>query len=203
MPPRTMWKPHTYQLIADWLGLIEKARGDSCHSGHVDFSLPPGRIRFDARIRHPSIHLQFQHSGDEKVIPRGDAAPQNAEIPPPPADVHCIQFVQEGYWGHFVRCSWASVQAPRAPHESPWEPHPGYPWIGHGTSWAIHLYPMGAHGRPIGVPMDAHGSPWTHGRLWETHGRPTDAHVSSGEPRGYQFVPVDADGRSRKTHGCP
>ena len=33
IPPRTVWKPQPHWLVADWLGLMEPARGESCSSG--------------------------------------------------------------------------------------------------------------------------------------------------------------------------
>ena len=72
IPPRTMWKPQTHWLIADWLELTEQARGESCPSGYnVDVAPHPGRTRFHPRITNPSIYLRLQQTRDQDSDPTG------------------------------------------------------------------------------------------------------------------------------------
>ena len=42
IPPRNAWKPQPHWLIADWLGVMEPARGESCPSGQRRGSAAPG-----------------------------------------------------------------------------------------------------------------------------------------------------------------
>ena len=49
IPPRTVWKPQPHWLIADWLGLMGSARGESgesCPSGQRRGPAAPGKDNF-------------------------------------------------------------------------------------------------------------------------------------------------------------
>ena len=46
IPPRKVWKPQTHRVIADWLGLMAPARGESCPSGQRRGHAAPGEDNF-------------------------------------------------------------------------------------------------------------------------------------------------------------
>ena len=46
IPPRTVWKPQPHWHLADWLGLMEPARRESCPSGQRQRSAAPGEDNF-------------------------------------------------------------------------------------------------------------------------------------------------------------
>ena len=52
-------------MSADWLGLMEPARGESCPTSNVEVPPNKGSMRFHPGIRHPSIPLQLQQPGDQ------------------------------------------------------------------------------------------------------------------------------------------
>ena len=45
VPFRTAWKPQPHWLVADWLGLMQPARGESCPSGQRRGPAAPGEDR--------------------------------------------------------------------------------------------------------------------------------------------------------------
>ena len=62
IPPRTVWKPQPHWLIADWLGLMEPARGESCPSGQRRG--PATRGRYGPISDQKSFHIsKFNHQG--------------------------------------------------------------------------------------------------------------------------------------------
>ena len=77
-------KPQSHWLVADWLGLIQPARGESCFSGQRRGSPQPGRIGSHPWIRNPSVSLQLQQPGGETEIPPVVTAPHNVKTPTPP-----------------------------------------------------------------------------------------------------------------------
>ena len=77
IPPRRMWKLQSHWVIADWLGLMVPARGESCPSGQRRGPAAPGEDNFpfaDQESFHISIYIKT-------VIPRVDTAPHGAETP--------------------------------------------------------------------------------------------------------------------------
>ena len=46
IPPRRVWKPQPHWVIADWLGLMEPARGERCPSGQRRGPAAPGEDKF-------------------------------------------------------------------------------------------------------------------------------------------------------------
>ena len=115
IPPRTLWKPQPRWLVADWLGLMEPARGESFPSGQRRGSAAPKEIGSQPRIKNPSVSLQLQQPGDENdVPPAGRYRPAWCGNPKPTG------WLLIG-WG-----SWSQ----RAARASPWAnaevpPHPG------------------------------------------------------------------------------
>ena len=83
IPPRRVWKPQPHRVIADWLGLMEPARSESCPSGQRRGPAEPGEHNFQSRIRYPSISLQLQHPGDENADPLGRYRPAGCGNPSP------------------------------------------------------------------------------------------------------------------------
>ena len=70
-PPSTVWNPQPYWLIADWLGLMEPARGRSFPSGQRRGRAAPGRGKAHRRMINISILVQLQQPGDENGDPPG------------------------------------------------------------------------------------------------------------------------------------
>ena len=59
IPPRSLWKPVRQLMIADWLGLMESARGESFRSGQRRGPVALAEDKFYPRIINPSISLQL------------------------------------------------------------------------------------------------------------------------------------------------
>ena len=74
-PPRTVWKPQPHQLIADWLELMEPARGESCPSGQRRGSAAPGEDKV------PSLDRKFSHISTTPTN-RGRKRRSPVSIPP-------------------------------------------------------------------------------------------------------------------------
>ena len=82
IPPRRGWKPHPRWVIADWLGLMVPARGESCSSGQRRGPAELGEDNFPSPDQ--KILPYFYNSnnpGTKTQIPRVDAAPQGVEAP--------------------------------------------------------------------------------------------------------------------------
>ena len=75
IPPRRMWKRQLHRVIADWLGLIEPARSESCPSGQRRGPAAPGEDNFPSPGEKPSISLQIQQPGDENTDTLGRYRP--------------------------------------------------------------------------------------------------------------------------------
>ena len=71
IPPRSLWKPVRQLMIADWLGLMESARGESFRSGQRRGPVALAEDKFYPRIINPSISLQLQQPADDKGEHRG------------------------------------------------------------------------------------------------------------------------------------
>ena len=56
IPPRAVWKPQPHWLIADWLGLMEPAPGESFPSGQRRSPAAPGQDRVSSPD-HKSFHI--------------------------------------------------------------------------------------------------------------------------------------------------
>ena len=84
MAPRKVWKTQPNWLVADWLRLMEPARGESCPSGQRRGPAAPGEDKSShRRIRNPSISLQLQQPGDENADPPGRYRPAGCGNPNP------------------------------------------------------------------------------------------------------------------------
>ena len=79
--PRTVWKPQPHRLVADWLGLMEPARGENCLSEQPRGPATPGEDGSHPRIKPLSISLQLQQPGDENADPPGRCRPTWCENP--------------------------------------------------------------------------------------------------------------------------
>ena len=81
MPPHKVWKPQLNWLVADWLGLMEPARGESCLSGQRRGPAAPVEDKFPSPDQK-SFHIyNFNNPGTKTQIPRVDTAPQGVETP--------------------------------------------------------------------------------------------------------------------------
>ena len=83
-PPRTVWKSQSHGLVADWLGFMEPAHGESCPSGQRRRPTAPGEDEFpspDQKI------LPYLYNSNKPVttkrIPQVDTAPQGVDTPTP------------------------------------------------------------------------------------------------------------------------
>ena len=56
IPPRTVWKRRHHWLIADWLGILEPARGESCPLGQRLGPAAPGGDKFPSPGQQP-LHI--------------------------------------------------------------------------------------------------------------------------------------------------
>ena len=85
-PPCRVWKPQSHWPIADWLGLLEPARGEGCRSGQRRGHAAPGENKLSSPRQNP-IHISItpttrEVNGDPPV----DTGPQGVETPVPLAD---------------------------------------------------------------------------------------------------------------------
>ena len=84
MPPRMVWKPQPNWVIADWLRLMEPARGESCFSGQHRGPAVPGEDRV-LSPHQKSFHISTTNSnnlGSKTGIP-GAILPHTAWKPQP------------------------------------------------------------------------------------------------------------------------
>ena len=75
-------------MIADWMGLMEASRGESCPSGQRQGPAAPGEDKFPSPD-HKSVHTYLYHSNNPEKktqIPRVDTALQDVETPTPLGD---------------------------------------------------------------------------------------------------------------------
>ena len=79
---RRVWKPQPHWLVADWLRLMEPARGKSCHYGQ---RRRPAVLREDQVLSSDDKSFHFLYNsynpGTKKEIVRVDTAPQGVEAP--------------------------------------------------------------------------------------------------------------------------
>ena len=83
IPPRKAWKPQPNLLVANWLRLMERARGESCPSGQRRGPTAPGEERVSSP-NQTSFHISTTNSnnlGATTGIPRVDTAPYGVETP--------------------------------------------------------------------------------------------------------------------------
>ena len=66
-------------LVADWMRLMESARGESCPSGQRRGPAAPREDKLHPRMRTPSIPLQLQQPGDENRDHPGQYPPARCE----------------------------------------------------------------------------------------------------------------------------
>ena len=69
IPSRRVWKPQPHWVIADWLGLMEPARGKSCPSGRGRGLVAHGEDKVPSPDQKFSISLQLQEPGDQDGDP--------------------------------------------------------------------------------------------------------------------------------------
>ena len=140
---RTVWKPQPHVLVADWLGLMELARGESCRSGQSRGPAAPAKDRvFSLDFKSFRIHTTPTTPGRKRRSP-GSIPPRTVWKPQP----------------HWVIADWLGLKerararvAPLANVEVP--PHMGrlwsYPRI-RNPSVSLHLTPI-TWGRKRGSP---------------------------------------------------
>ena len=87
MSPPKVWKPKPNQLVADWLRLMEPARGESWLSGQSGGPAAPGKDRILSPDQK-SLHIATTNSnkrGLKTGIHRVETAPHGVETPAPMA----------------------------------------------------------------------------------------------------------------------
>ena len=81
--PRRVWKPQPHWVIADWLGLMEQSRSESCPSGQRRGPAAPGEY-WVLSPDQKSFHISITNSNNLRMktkIPRVDTAPQGVQTP--------------------------------------------------------------------------------------------------------------------------
>ena len=68
--------------LANWLGLMEPARGESCFAGQRRGPAVPGEDRVASPVRIPSISLQPNNSGTKTEIPPVNTVSQGVKPQP-------------------------------------------------------------------------------------------------------------------------
>ena len=113
IPPHTVWKPQLHWVIADWLGLMEPTRGESCPSGNAEVPPHPGRISSHPRVSNPSIYIQLQRPGDQNPDPPGRYLPAGCGNPNPTGWL----LIGWGSWSQRAArvSSWGNVEVPPHP----------------------------------------------------------------------------------------
>ena len=74
IPPRRVWKPQPHWLVADWMGLMEPARGESCSSGQRRGLAAPREAMFPSPDQK-SFHIS------PTPTPRGQKRTSPGSIP--------------------------------------------------------------------------------------------------------------------------
>ena len=85
MPPRTLWKSQPHRLIADWLGFVEPAHGESFPSGKRRGRTAPGEDRVSSPDQQ-YLRIPTTNSSNLRTktgIPRVDTTPRGVETPTP------------------------------------------------------------------------------------------------------------------------
>ena len=114
IPPLTVLKTQPHWLIADWLGLMEPARGESSPSGQRRSPAAPGEDNFPSLDQNLSLSLQLQQTGDENADPRGQYRPSRC------GNLNTTGWLLIG-WG-----SWSQHAARASPRDNiEVPPHPG------------------------------------------------------------------------------
>ena len=114
IPPLTVLKTQPHWLIADWLGLMEPARGESSPSGQRRSPAAPGEDKFPSLDQNLSLSLQLQQTGDENADPRGQYRPSRC------GNLNTTGWLLIG-WG-----SWSQHAARASPRDNiEVPPHPG------------------------------------------------------------------------------
>ena len=81
IPPCKVWKPQTHWVIADSLGLMEPALGESRLSGQRRGPAPPGEDKFSSSDQK-SFHISTTPTTRVENV---DTAPKGVETPTPQA----------------------------------------------------------------------------------------------------------------------
>ena len=83
IPLRRVWKPQPHWVIADWLGLLEPARGGRCPSGQRRGPAAPGEDKFPSPVQKP-FHISTTPTtrGREGRSP-GSIPPRRVSKPEP------------------------------------------------------------------------------------------------------------------------
>ena len=83
IPPRRVWKPRSHWVIADYLRLMDPARGQSFPSGQRRGPAAPGEDKFPS----PGQEIFYESTTPTKTqISRVDTAPQGMKTPTPLGD---------------------------------------------------------------------------------------------------------------------
>ena len=84
IPPRTVWKPQPHWHLADWLGLMEPARRESCLSSQRRRPAAPGKDEVPSPDQKILPYLYNANKpGTKTQIPRVDTAPHGVDTPTP------------------------------------------------------------------------------------------------------------------------
>ena len=86
IPPRAVWKPQLHWVVADWLGLMEPARGESCPSGKRRGPAASGEDRLPSPGQK-SIHTCITPTTRERKRRSPGSIPRHAVWKPQP---HCL-----------------------------------------------------------------------------------------------------------------
>ena len=78
-----VWKPQPHWVIADWLGLMKPARGESCTLGQRRGPIAPGEDNLPSPGQKKSVSLQLRQSGDVNADLPGRYRPAGCGNPNP------------------------------------------------------------------------------------------------------------------------
>ena len=83
IPPRRVWKRQPHWVIADWLGLMEPARGESCPSGQRRGPAAPGEYNFQSPGQKPFHISETPTTRGRKRRSPGSIPPRRVQKPQP------------------------------------------------------------------------------------------------------------------------
>ena len=79
-----VYQPQPHRVIADWLGLMEPARHESCPSGQRRIPAAPREDNLQSQGKQQFFYIyDTNNQGTKKQFARDDTPPQIVETPPP------------------------------------------------------------------------------------------------------------------------
>ena len=118
IPPRRVWKPQTHWVIADWLGLMEPACGESCPSGQRRGPGAPGEDKLPSISGSEILpYLYNSNNRDENADPPRRYRPARCGNPNPTGWLLVTNWLRLMEPARGESCLSGQLRGPAAPEE--------------------------------------------------------------------------------------